>query len=63
MLLSYTMMQVDHTDEERTELEHFARLSDIKLEQCPNELLSQLLDIINSTTKRIPKRRQTSAQV
>ena len=59
----YEFIQVDHTDEDRASVDSFSHVSDSKLEPCPRELVSLLLEIINCSTKRIPKRRQTSAQV
>ena len=44
-------------------MESFVRLGDKKLDPCPTELLTPLLDIINQCTKRISKRRFPSSQV
>ena len=52
-----TLQFVDHTGEDRANVENFVRVSDAKPDLYPMALLTPLLDIINQSTKRISKRR------
>jgi hypothetical protein len=54
---------VDHTEEDRANVDTFIRVSDVKLGPCPVALLTPLLDIVNQCTKRISKRRLPSSEV
>ena len=54
---------MDHTEEERMDAESFVRLHDQKAGQPCEEGVQVYLDITNRCTKRVPKRRPTSAEV
>ena len=45
---------MDYTEEERSNVEMFTRLSDQKLDTCPATLLTPLLEIVNCCTKEFP---------
>ena len=53
---------MDHTEEERRELEEFTRLSDKKAGPVGDKA-GAFLKIINSCTKRVPRRRPRMAEV
>ena len=54
---------MDHTEEDRANVDTFIRVSDVKLGPCPVALLTPLLDIVTQCTKRISKRRLPSSEV
>ncbi len=59
----YAFIQVDFTDDDRKDVDQFSRLADPKCGKVDPKVASVFIVLIESMTKRVPKRRPPASEV
>ncbi len=55
--------QVDHTEEDVSDVATFARMADVKAGTCPDAAVTMFQHIIRCCVRRVPKRRPCISEV